>query len=157
MAAVITNDELITAMRQAKNPWNQVQILADMRGCTRSDMEELLVSLGVELPKRPERRGRKPGQKTSPAKTAKAAANKKAAAQKADTVNHPFHYTAGKVECIDAIESALGTYPDPVDAWLAGQVLKYVWRAPLKGNYIEDLQKAAFYLDRILRRKNNDA
>ena len=67
-----------------------------------------------------------------------------------DPVNHPSHYTAGGVECIDAITSALCKYEDPVDAWLAGQVIKYLWRAPLKGKYKEDIEKAQFYLNRLV-------
>ena len=38
-----------------------------------------------------------------------------------DPVNHPAHYTQGSVECIDAIESALG--PDGFVAFLRGQVI----------------------------------
>lgn len=67
-----------------------------------------------------------------------------------DPVNHPSHYTAGGVECIDAITAALCKYKDPVDAWLAGQVIKYLWRAPLKGKYKEDIEKAQFYLNRLV-------
>lgn len=66
-----------------------------------------------------------------------------------DMVNHPAHYTSGGIECIDAIYAALCKYDDPIDAWLAGQVIKYVWRAPLKGKYKEDIRKAKFYLDRL--------
>jgi hypothetical protein len=72
---------------------------------------------------------------------------------KEDLVNHPSHYTAGGVECIDAIGAALCKYADPVDAWLAGQVIKYIWRAPLKKCYAQDLQKAKFYLDRLVGRQ----
>ena len=67
-----------------------------------------------------------------------------------DRVNHPSHYTAGGVECIDAITAALCKYEDPVDAWLAGQIIKYLWRAPLKGKYKEDIEKAQFYLNRLV-------
>ena len=67
-----------------------------------------------------------------------------------DMVNHPSHYTSGGVECIDAITAALSKYDDPVDAWLVGQVIKYLWRAPLKGKYEEDIKKAQFYLNRLV-------
>lgn len=70
-----------------------------------------------------------------------------------DPVNHPSHYTAGGVECIDAITAALCKYEDPVDAWLAGQVIKYLWRAPLKGKYKEDIEKAQFYLNRLVAKQ----
>jgi hypothetical protein len=72
---------------------------------------------------------------------------------KDDPVNHPTHYTSGGVECIDAIYAALGKYTDGVDAWLAGQVIKYLWRAPLKEHYKQDLEKAQFYLNRLVRRQ----
>ena len=70
-----------------------------------------------------------------------------------DPVNHPAHYTAGGIECIDAIASALTCQKDPVAAWLTGQVIKYLWRWPLK-NGAEDLKKARFYLDRLIERES---
>ena len=69
-----------------------------------------------------------------------------------DPVNHPAHYTAGGVECIDAIRAALTCQTDPYAAWLTGQVIKYIWRWPMK-NGVEDLEKARFYLDRLIREK----
>ena len=66
-----------------------------------------------------------------------------------DMVHHPPHYTAGSIECIDALESMAMGYQDPVQAGLAWQVVKYIWRSPLKGKQAEDLDKAAFYLDRL--------
>lgn len=66
-----------------------------------------------------------------------------------DNVSHPAHYTAGGVECIDAIAAALTCQKDPMQAWLTGQVLKYMWRWPMK-NGAEDLRKARFYLDRLI-------
>lgn len=71
-----------------------------------------------------------------------------------DMVNHPSHYTHGGVECIDAITSALSSYEDSVDSWLVGQVIKYLWRAPLKGKYEEDIKKAQFYLNRLVYKIN---
>lgn len=64
-------------------------------------------------------------------------------------VEHPAHYNAGGIECIDAIEAALACQRDPVQAFLTGQVLKYLWRWPLKGG-VEDLKKARFYLERLI-------
>ena len=69
-----------------------------------------------------------------------------------DMVNHPSHYTSGGVECIDAITAALSKYDDPIDSWLVGQVIKYLWRAPLKGKYDEDIKKAQFYLNRLVEK-----
>lgn len=69
---------------------------------------------------------------------------------KNDPVNHPAHYTAGGIECIDAIAAALTAQNDPMAAWLTGQCLKYLWRWPLK-NGLEDLKKTRFYLDRLIK------
>lgn len=66
-----------------------------------------------------------------------------------DAVEHPQHYCAGGIECIDAIEAALSSQKDPAEAFLTGQVLKYLWRYPLK-NGVEDLKKARWYLDRLI-------
>jgi hypothetical protein len=64
-----------------------------------------------------------------------------------DPVDHPAHYTQGTVECIDAIESALGR--DGFTAFLRGQVIKYNWRIGLKGDTAEDAAKAAWYANRL--------
>jgi len=64
-----------------------------------------------------------------------------------DKVNHPSHYTQGKVECIDAIESAT-TNLVGIMAVCVANVIKYVWRFALK-NGIEDLDKADFYLQKL--------
>lgn len=74
-----------------------------------------------------------------------------------DSVNHPKHYTSGKVECIDAIESAVADLHG-MEALLTGQVMKYVWRQHWK-NGVEDLSKAEWYLKRLimLRREEEKA
>ena len=66
-----------------------------------------------------------------------------------DPVNHPQHYTHGPIEVIDLIEGfGLGYH--------LGNVVKYVLRSPHKGNEIQDLEKARWYLDRwIEKRKAN--
>lgn len=66
-----------------------------------------------------------------------------------DAVNHPLHYVQGGVECIDAIESAVG---DEFSGYLAGNVIKYVWRYRNKGG-VEDLKKARWYIDRLIERE----
>ena len=64
-------------------------------------------------------------------------------------VNHPNHYNIGKIEVIDAIE-----------AWelnfSLGNAVKYIARADHKGEPIEDLQKARWYIDREIERRMND-
>ena len=60
---------------------------------------------------------------------------------KPDPVNHPAHYTTGGIETIDFIEAKNLNYN-------LGNAVKYITRAGLKGNRIEDLQKAKWYLER---------
>ena len=65
-----------------------------------------------------------------------------------DPVNHPAHYTAGGIECIDAIRAAVKGL-SAFDGYLAGNVIKYVWRHAHKGGDV-DLRKARWYLDRLI-------
>lgn len=67
---------------------------------------------------------------------------------KTDNVNHPSHYTAGKVECIDAIEAATSGL-EGIQAVCTGNVIKYIWRWRRK-NGVEDLRKARWYLDKLI-------
>ena len=60
------------------------------------------------------------------------------------------HYNASEIEVIYFIEQVTKDYP-PEMAFHIGNVLKYIARAPHKGNYIEDLEKAENYLHRALR------
>jgi hypothetical protein len=59
----------------------------------------------------------------------------------ADTVNHPAHYKVGGIETIDFIEAKKLGYN-------LGNVVKYITRADHKGNKLEDLRKAQWYLTR---------
>ncbi len=68
-----------------------------------------------------------------------------------DLVNHPAHYTAGKVECIDALEAAVEGLHG-IDAVLTASVIKYMWRWQRKGG-LEDLRKAEWYLQRLIGRE----
>jgi hypothetical protein len=72
-----------------------------------------------------------------------------------DKINHPQHYTAGKVECIDAIESATSGLTG-IEAVCVANVIKYVWRFKLK-NGTEDLRKALWYLERLIAGSEADA
>lgn len=65
-----------------------------------------------------------------------------------DNINQPSHYTAGTVECIDAIEAAT-TGLEGIEAVCTANVIKYIWRWKLK-NGLEDLKKARWYLDRLI-------
>ena len=61
-----------------------------------------------------------------------------------DPVNHPAHYTTGKIEVLDFIL-------DQQFGYLAGQVIKYVSRYRHKGAPVQDLEKAEFYLRRLIK------
>ena len=63
-----------------------------------------------------------------------------------DMVNHPPHYTAGAIECIDAIREALGA--DGFISYCRGNAIKYLWRTGRKGNGAEDLRKAVWYANK---------
>jgi hypothetical protein len=67
--------------------------------------------------------------------------------QTTDNVN-PKHYKRGKVECIDAIESAtIGK--KGIEAVAVGNIIKYLWRYEEKGG-LEDVQKCKWYLDKLI-------
>ena len=66
-----------------------------------------------------------------------------------DNVNSPSHYNSGAVECIDAIEAMLS--PEEYTGYLRGNSLKYRWRFRYKGKPVEDLRKANWYEDRLLK------
>lgn len=68
-----------------------------------------------------------------------------------DKVNHPSHYTTGKIECIDAIESAAEGL-DGFEGYCIGNAMKYLWRWKKKGG-IEDLQKSDWYIRRLIEYK----
>ncbi len=63
-----------------------------------------------------------------------------------DKVNHPAHYTQGRIECISAIKESLT--PEEFRGYCKGNALKYIWREKHK-NGKEDLKKAAWYLARL--------
>lgn len=63
--------------------------------------------------------------------------------KKEDVINHPSHYTRGKIEVIDFIEDQQLPYH-------LGNVIKYIARAGYKGDKLEDLKKARWYLDRYI-------
>ena len=62
-----------------------------------------------------------------------------------DSIN-PQHYRQhpSGVECIEVTQHF---------NYCLGNVIKYVWRAGLKQDAVEDLRKAAWYIDRGIRRR----
>ena len=73
----------------------------------------------------------------------------------APSVSNPAHYTQGGIETIEAI-GAITTGYTGEDAFCAGNVVKYIARAPFKGNKKEDLKKALWYLNRLIDGGGND-
>ena len=61
-------------------------------------------------------------------------------------VNHPAHYTAGNIETYDFIVAKKLSYE-------LGNVVKYVSRAEYKGNKLQDLQKAQWYLTAAIKKE----
>ena len=63
-----------------------------------------------------------------------------------DMVNHPPHYNQHGVECIEAIQAMTD---DGFEAYLQGNIMKYLWRYKYK-NGLQDLRKAEWYLDKLI-------
>lgn len=63
-----------------------------------------------------------------------------------DPVNHPSHYTShpANVECITVVEHM---------SFNLGNAVKYIWRADLKGDAVEDLKKSVWYIQREIERR----
>ena len=63
-----------------------------------------------------------------------------------DLVNNPRHYTShpSGIDCIEITEHM---------CFCLGNAMKYIWRADLKGDAIEDLEKAAWYIQREIARR----
>lgn len=60
-----------------------------------------------------------------------------------DPINHPRHYVShpSGVECITIVEHM---------PFCEGNAIKYLWRAGEKGDRLEDLRKAAWYVNRAI-------
>lgn len=57
-----------------------------------------------------------------------------------DPVNHPPHYNnVPGIECIDVAEHF---------SFTRGNAIKYLWRAGEKGDLVQDLKKAIWYIQR---------
>jgi hypothetical protein len=65
-----------------------------------------------------------------------------------DLVNSPAHYTGGDIECIDAIKASLTK--EAFRGYLKGCIQKYIWRYENKGNPKQDLEKAQWYINKLL-------
>ena len=65
-----------------------------------------------------------------------------------DSINHPKHYTnhPSGIECIQITEHM---------GFCLGNAIKYLWRADLKNDAIEDMKKAIWYINREIERRKN--
>ena len=66
-----------------------------------------------------------------------------------DMVNHPSHYTQGGIECIDALKAATVSKTG-IEAVCTANAIKYLWRYEEKHG-IEDVKKARWYIDRLIK------
>ena len=66
-----------------------------------------------------------------------------------DPVNKPAHYNlSGGIECIDYIKQVLTL--DGFIAYCQGNMIKYQHRHGYKGNPVQDMEKAQWYLDKMI-------
>ena len=70
-----------------------------------------------------------------------------------DMVNHPSHYTQGGIECIDALKAATISKTG-IEAVCTANAIKYLWRYEEK-NGVEDVKKARWYIDRLIKELEN--
>lgn len=64
----------------------------------------------------------------------------------ADNINSPNHYTEhpSGIECIQVTEHM---------GFNLGNAVKYIWRCDLKHDAVEDLKKAAWYINREIEKR----
>jgi|TARA_R100001530_G_scaffold37086_2_gene28837 hypothetical protein len=67
--------------------------------------------------------------------------------EKNDPVNFPAHYNKGGIGCIDAIKSCQG---DGFKYYLQASAIKYLWRHEHKGKPIQDLEKAKWFINKLI-------
>ena len=68
-------------------------------------------------------------------------------------VEHPEHYKAGGLECIEVMRSVYGD--EAVYHFCICNAFKYIWRCERKENFSQDAEKAAYYLGYAERPKEN--
>ena len=68
-----------------------------------------------------------------------------------DNVNSPNHYTQGQYETIDVIEDIVEDF----ESYLLGNIIKYISRYKNK-NGVQDLEKAEWYLKRLIKKEKNN-
>jgi len=69
-----------------------------------------------------------------------------------DLVNKPPHYRFGGYELIEVLKAKLReSKMDTVQSALWTQIVQYLFRYDVKGNALQDLGKAKFYLDDLYK------
>ena len=71
-----------------------------------------------------------------------------------DAVNNPSHYNIGTIECIDYLKDNMPK--ESFQGYLEGNFKKYLHRWRYKEKPLEDLKKARWYLDRLIKEIEND-
>ncbi|MAL42885.1 DUF3310 domain-containing protein [Hyphomonas sp.] len=75
-----------------------------------------------------------------------------------DSVNKPYHYNTGNIECIDAIKNSMSLVE--FKGYLKGNAIKYLWRYDKKHQTrqgrAEDLKKAVWYIEKLYEVINNE-
>jgi hypothetical protein len=72
--------------------------------------------------------------------------------KKHDPVSAPAHYNNGTVECIEYIKQQLGSeFP----SYLEGSAIKYIHRHRMKNANIQDLEKAKWYINKLIEHYEN--
>lgn len=69
--------------------------------------------------------------------------------KKFDAVDHPYHYTQSGYECIDVMEHVFSS--DDVESFCLCNAFKYLFRCKHKMNYIQDIKKAVWYLNKVIQ------
>ena len=140
----MTKEEILRSYQEAKKKNEQIKILAQLNLCSQDNIIEILKEMGVDGRALPRLHKPKPAEQQEPTIDGPAPEIKEAAkVVENDTVNHPSHYTDGKIEVIDYIE-------DKKLGYHLGNAVKYISRAGKKDpdKEIEDLKKAAWYINR---------
>lgn len=76
-----------------------------------------------------------------------------------DMVNEPLHYNLGNIQTLDYIDDVLTHNPSltAMEGYYIGNILKYLGtRLGTKNNKLEDMQKAQFYLNRMIEKEGQD-
>ena len=71
-----------------------------------------------------------------------------------DNVNHPSHYTAGEIECIEALSAATVNLQG-IEAFCTANAIKQLWRWKQK-NGAEDLKKASWYINYLINKLDKE-